>query len=238
MKRVDEPLPGLLLLHQPWAVDERGAVRELHREEWLGEADLATMGRPTFVQDNATVSRRGVLRGLHFQRGPAGQGKLIQVVTGQIYDVAVDLRAGSSSYGQHFAINLVAERGMVLWIPPGFAHGFLVRSDQAVVVYKLTAVYDPAAQRALRRRVVHRGELVHDHGLVRSHEEPVGEARRDPQHHAALGHQVDREVLAVAARAGAQVDRDVVDLPGHDLDQLALPGWPALEVQAAQHAAA
>jgi dTDP-4-dehydrorhamnose 3,5-epimerase len=150
VKRVDEPLPGLLLLHQPWAVDERGAVRELHRDEWLGEADLATMGRPTFVQDNATVSRRGVLRGLHFQRGPAGQGKLIQVVTGQIYDVAVDLRAGSSSYGQHFAINLVAERGMVLWIPPGFAHGFLVRSDQAVVVYKLTAVYDPAAQRALR----------------------------------------------------------------------------------------
>jgi dTDP-4-dehydrorhamnose 3,5-epimerase len=150
VKRVDEPLPGLLLLHQPWAVDDRGALRELCRTAWLEGAELAAMGRPTFVQDDATVSRRGALRGLHFQVGSAGQGKLIQVVTGQVYDVAVDLRAGSSTHGQHFAINLVAERGMVLWIPPGFAHGFLVRSDQAVVVCKLTAPFDPATQRSLR----------------------------------------------------------------------------------------
>lgn len=102
-----------------------------------------------FVQDNVSVSARGVLRGLHFQQ-PNAQGKLVQVMSGEVFDVAVDVRAGSASFGEWVGATLSAANHHQLWVPPGFAHGFVVTSESALFAYKCTAFYDKASDRAVR----------------------------------------------------------------------------------------
>jgi dTDP-4-dehydrorhamnose 3,5-epimerase len=101
------------------------------------------------VQDNVSTSRRGVLRGLHYQ-WPNPQGKLVHVLDGSVFDVAVDLRVGSPTFGAWVGAELSAENHRQLWVPPGFGHGFAVTSDRAVFVYKVTALYDAAADRCIR----------------------------------------------------------------------------------------
>lgn len=102
-----------------------------------------------FVQDNVSVSARGVLRGLHFQR-PNAQGKLVQVMSGEVFDVAVDVRPGSATFGRWVAATLSGANHHQLWLPPGFAHGFVVLSESAMFAYKCTALYDKASERSVR----------------------------------------------------------------------------------------
>jgi dTDP-4-dehydrorhamnose 3,5-epimerase len=123
---------------------------------WFSESwNQKTFARSTgvlcdFVQDNfAHSAQRGTLRGLHFQVPPAAQGKLIQVVRGSVFDVIVDLRRDSATFGRHHAENLTASGGEQLWVPEGFAHGYCTLEDDTLVFYKVTAFYDPAADRGL-----------------------------------------------------------------------------------------
>ena len=124
--------------------DERGFFLESYNE-----ATFRSLGLPTkFMQDNHSGSRKGVLRGLHYQLKQP-QGKLVRALRGEIFDVAVDLRRDSPQFGQWFGTALSAENRRMLWVPPGFAHGFLVTSDFAEVAYKATALYAPASERSL-----------------------------------------------------------------------------------------
>lgn len=134
-------LPEVLLLSTRILRDDRGAFRETWNDARYARAGV----REPFVQDNVSISTRDVLRGLHLQH-PTGQGKLISVLHGTIYDVAVDVRGGSPTFGQWCGEQLTADGGEQLYIPPGFAHGFLVVGDEALVTYKVTAPYDAAAE--------------------------------------------------------------------------------------------
>jgi dTDP-4-dehydrorhamnose 3,5-epimerase len=126
--------------------DERGWFMEsFHAQKF----EQAIGIRPNFVQDNHSSSRRGVLRGLHFQTAPHEQGKLVRAVHGEIFDVAVDIRQGSSTFGQWVGEWLSAENNKQLWIPEGFAHGFLTLSETAQVLYKATNVYAPAHEQSI-----------------------------------------------------------------------------------------
>ncbi len=125
--------------------DERG----FFLESWNARAFAAAGYDLTFVQDNHSRSTRGTLRGLHYQVGTATQGKLVRVLLGEVFDVAVDLRHGSPTRGRWVGEWLSARNHVMLWIPPGFAHGFYVTSDAAEVAYKCTALYAPAAERTL-----------------------------------------------------------------------------------------
>jgi len=120
--------------------DERGAFAETYSRRALAEAGLDV----TFVQDNQSVSRaKGVVRGLHFQKPPHAQGKLVRVTRGAIYDVAVDIRHGSPSYGRHVGTVLSAENWAQLWVPVGFAHGFCTLEPETEVIYRVTDYYAP-----------------------------------------------------------------------------------------------
>lgn len=130
-------IAGPVLVAPTTRGDSRGWFREMFRS-----ADFEAAGIPgTFIQENASQSVHGVLRGLHFQRPPFAQGKLVSVTAGSVFDVAVDLRFGSATYGQWVGEELSLENGHQLWIPEGFAHGFCVLSDQAQLAYKVTAPY-------------------------------------------------------------------------------------------------
>jgi dTDP-4-dehydrorhamnose 3,5-epimerase len=137
--RVDA-MPGVALIDLEPRVDERGWLMELWRRD-RHELD--------FAQDNLSSSQRGVVRGLHY-RATRPQGKLVQVLTGEVFDVAVDLRRDSPTFGSWFGLVLSGDRPQQLWIPPGCAHGFQALSERAILFYKLTAVYDPDDERALR----------------------------------------------------------------------------------------
>ena len=138
------PLPGVLLIETPVPADGRGHFMETWRED-----AYAASGIPArFVQDNAAFSRRDVLRGLHYQH-PRPQGKLVGVVLGEVFDVAVDVRRASPTFGRWTGYSLSAENGRQLWIPPGFAHGYLTLSETAVFVYKCTEYYEASADRAI-----------------------------------------------------------------------------------------
>jgi dTDP-4-dehydrorhamnose 3,5-epimerase len=134
-------LEGLVLLTPTKHGDDRGFFMETFRADaW------AAQGVPSeFVQDNHSRSRRGTVRGMHFQTSP-GQGKLVRVARGRVLDVVVDLRRASPTFGQWDAVELDDERGQQLWIPVGFAHGFCVLSDVADFVYKCTSYFDPATE--------------------------------------------------------------------------------------------
>jgi dTDP-4-dehydrorhamnose 3,5-epimerase len=119
-------------------------------EEFRADAFHAQVGRIDFVQHNRSYSRaKGTLRGLHFQLDPRAQGKLVRCLQGGILDVAVDLRSSSATFGQHVGIELTAENGHQLWIPPGFAHGFCTLTDDCEVAYLVTDYYSPAHDRGV-----------------------------------------------------------------------------------------
>ncbi len=145
MKVRELGLPGVLLIEPTVHRDPRGHFLETWRRERYRAAGLPA----DFLQDNVSRSRRGVLRGLHFQC-PRPQAKLISVLAGEAYDVAVDVRVGSPTFGRWTAAILSAENGRQLFIPEGFAHGFVVSSDEALVAYKCTDVYVPEAELVLR----------------------------------------------------------------------------------------
>ncbi len=134
-------VPGVLLIEPTVFGDARGYFMETYNREEFAAAGIDDM----FVQDNQSMSRRGVLRGLHFQKEHT-QGKLVRVVRGCVFDVAVDLRPGSAHFGRWAGAQLSEENRRQLYVPPGFAHGFLVLSDEAEFAYKCTDVYDAAAE--------------------------------------------------------------------------------------------
>ena len=138
-------LPELTIFRPRVFADARGDFRELYRAERYRAAGLDA----AFVQDNLSRSHRGVLRGLHLQY-PNPQGKLVTVVEGAVLDVAVDVRRGSPTFGRSAAIELTAENAEQLWIPPGFAHGFVVLSETALFAYKCTAAYSAADELTVR----------------------------------------------------------------------------------------
>jgi dTDP-4-dehydrorhamnose 3,5-epimerase len=142
---VPTAIPDVLIFEPQVFGDERGFLLV----SWNAENFRSATGSDiTFVQDNHSRSRRGVLRGLHYQiRQP--QGKLVRVVTGRVFDVAVDLRRSSPTFGRWVGVELSAENHRELWIPPGFAHGFLVLSDTADFLYKTTDYYAPEHERTV-----------------------------------------------------------------------------------------
>lgn len=141
MKLLETSLPGVWILEPQVHGDARGFFVETYRASWFEAHGLAA---PVFVQDNQSRSRRGVLRGLHYQTVQP-QGKLVRCARGSVYDVAVDVRRGSPYFGQSVGVVLDDETHRQLWIPPGFAHGFCVLSEVADFAYKCTSYYDPAS---------------------------------------------------------------------------------------------
>ena len=139
-------LPGLVLVEESRHVDPRGFFAETYRESTFRSRGITG----PFVQDNHARSTRGVLRGLHYQLPPRAQGKLIRVVEGDIFDVAVDLRRGSPTVGRWSGVTLSGADGRMLWVPPGLAHGYLVLSATVDLIYKATAEYDAALDRGIR----------------------------------------------------------------------------------------
>jgi dTDP-4-dehydrorhamnose 3,5-epimerase len=137
-------IADILLLEPQVFRDERGIFMEIYQQEKLASLGISSR----FVQDNLSGSHQGVLRGLHYQIHQP-QGKLVRVISGEIYDVAVDLRRHSATFGHWVGINLAAQTGQQLWIPPGFAHGFYVLSEWADVLYKTTDYYAPQWERTL-----------------------------------------------------------------------------------------
>lgn len=142
MKIIKTTIEGLLILQPQVYSDERGYFFESFRHDILTELGI----NEGFVQDNESKSQKGVLRGLHFQNPPYAQGKLIRVVKGAVLDVAVDIRKGSISFGKFFKIELNEENKSILWIPPGFAHGFVTLRDDTVFQYKCTKYYNKGAE--------------------------------------------------------------------------------------------
>ncbi|HMS83251.1 MAG TPA: dTDP-4-dehydrorhamnose 3,5-epimerase [Nitrospira sp.] len=140
-------IPDLVLFEPKIFLDERGMFYESFRQQLFEEA---TDQQAVFVQDNQTSSVRGVLRGLHYQLPPKAQGKLVRVLAGEIYDVAVDIRKHSPTFGHWIGERLSAENKRQLWVPSGFAHGFVVLSEQADVLYKTTEYYAPELERCIR----------------------------------------------------------------------------------------
>ncbi|MFM8415031.1 MAG: dTDP-4-dehydrorhamnose 3,5-epimerase [Planctomycetota bacterium] len=146
MKATPTDIPGVLVLEPQVFADDRGSFFESFNERAFSQA----VGRAvTFVQDNHSTSRRHVLRGLHYQE-PQPQGKLVRVVAGTIFDVAADIRPGSPTFSRWVGVELSAENRRQLWVPEGLAHGFLVLSATAEVLYKTTAFYAPGCEKCIR----------------------------------------------------------------------------------------
>ncbi|MFG5406753.1 dTDP-4-dehydrorhamnose 3,5-epimerase [Piscinibacter sakaiensis] len=147
MQVIPTEIEGVLVLEPKVFGDARGFFMESFNQQ----AFDAAVGAPVnFVQDNHSRSARGVLRGLHFQTGEHAQGKLVRVVRGRVFDVAVDIRRGSPTFGRWVGVELSEDNHRQLWVPPGLAHGFLVTSDSADFLYKTTAYYAPQAEGAVR----------------------------------------------------------------------------------------
>ena len=144
MNFVETTLSGVLIVEPRVLGDHRGFFMETYRKDRF----LAAGIDDEFVQDNHSRSSRGVLRGLHYQE-PNGQGKLVRSLSGVIFDVAVDIRKGSPTFGKWVGVELSAENKRQLWVPPGFAHGFAVISETAEVAYKCTTYYDPISEKGI-----------------------------------------------------------------------------------------
>jgi len=145
VKFVETPLPGVVLVEPQVFGDARGFFMETYHLEKFRRAGIGE----TFVQDNHSFSRKGVLRGLHYQVGRP-QGKLVRVVSGEAFDVAVDIRRGSPTFGRWHGVRLSAENRRMLYVPPGFAHGFCALSDDVHFLYKCTDLYAPELDRGIR----------------------------------------------------------------------------------------
>ena len=146
MEYIATEIPGVWIIEPKVFSDARGYFME----SWKKEEFEQHVGKINFVQDNESRSSKGVLRGLHYQLAPFAQSKLVRVIVGRVLDVAVDLRAGSPTYGKYVAVELSAENKRQLFVPQGFAHGFHVLSDDAVFTYKVDNVYAPTHERGIR----------------------------------------------------------------------------------------
>lgn len=147
MNVIKTTIPDVLIFEPKVFGDERGFFFESFNHKLFEEA----VGYPvTFVQDNHSKSSKGVLRGLHYQLPPHAQGKLVRCVVGEVFDVAVDIRKSSPTFGQWVGVHLSGENKRQLWIPEGFAHGFLTLSETAEFLYKTTNYYAPQSERAFR----------------------------------------------------------------------------------------
>jgi dTDP-4-dehydrorhamnose 3,5-epimerase len=135
-------IEGLLLLKPSVFPDDRGYFFESYNEMSLAKDGL----NAKFVQDNQSSSKKGVLRGLHYQNPPFDQGKLVRVVKGSVLDIAVDIRQQSPTYGKYVAVELTEQNRLMLWIPPGFAHGFLSQEDESIFLYKCTNGYNKQSE--------------------------------------------------------------------------------------------
>jgi dTDP-4-dehydrorhamnose 3,5-epimerase len=138
MKIIETSIPDVKIIEPQIFGDERGFFMETFQEEKMRKAGITKL----FVQDNHSSSRQGILRGLHFQKNQT-QGKLVRVIQGEVFDVAVDMREDSVNYGKWVGVTLSSENKRMLWVPEGFAHGFYVTSEQAEFVYKCTDYYSP-----------------------------------------------------------------------------------------------
>ncbi len=147
MTFVTTEIDGLLIYEPRVFQDERGVFFESFNTQLFNEAVGTAIN---FVQDNQSVSKKGVLRGLHFQNSPHAQGKLVRVAFGRVIDVAVDIRKKSPTYGKHVAVELSAQNKKQFWIPPGFAHGFVALEENTVFCYKCTDYYAPECEGSLR----------------------------------------------------------------------------------------
>ncbi|SFU05353.1 dTDP-4-dehydrorhamnose 3,5-epimerase [Kosakonia arachidis] len=146
MNILETEIPDVLIIEPKVFGDDRGFFFESYNQSALEERIGSKL---SFVQDNHSKSKQGVLRGLHYQAAPYGQAKLVRCVVGEVFDVAVDIRRDSSTYGRWVGANLSAENKRQLWIPDGFAHGFLVLSETAEFLYKTTNYYAPTAERSI-----------------------------------------------------------------------------------------
>ncbi len=138
-------IPAVMLVESSVYADERGFFTETHNVKTWAEEGF----HETFVQDNLSLSAKGTLRGMHYQIAPHGMGKLVRAVRGSVFDVAVDLRKNAPTFGKWVGRTLSEENGAALWVPVGFAHGFLALEDDSLVYYKCTGVHTPAAERSL-----------------------------------------------------------------------------------------
>jgi dTDP-4-dehydrorhamnose 3,5-epimerase len=145
MKIFETKIPGLLIVEPRVFADERGYFFESYSQKSFATRQIDTV----FVQDNESKSVKGVIRGLHYQLGPFSQTKLVRVIVGVVYDVAVDLRKGSPTFGQWVGVELSAENKLQFYIPQGFAHGFSVLSETAIFAYKCDNLYNPQAERGI-----------------------------------------------------------------------------------------
>ena len=145
MRVITTPIKDLLLIEPKVFGDDRGYFYESYNEKLFHSNNVTA----NFVQDNISKSSKGILRGLHFQTPPFTQGKLVKVIQGSVLDVAVDLRAASPTFGQHFKMVLSEENHKMMWIPEGFAHGFLTLEDDTIFLYKCTNFYNASADRSI-----------------------------------------------------------------------------------------
>jgi dTDP-4-dehydrorhamnose 3,5-epimerase len=145
MELIKTPLNDAVILEPKVFGDERGFFLETWNKQTFSDLGLEI----DFVQDNHSKSSKGILRGLHYQLEKT-QGKLVRVTSGEVFDVAVDLRQGSSSFGQWYGVLLSEQNKKMFWVPPGFAHGFYVTSESAEFLYKCTDYYDPGSEVSLR----------------------------------------------------------------------------------------
>ena len=146
MKTISSTIPGVILLEPKVFCDSRGYFFESFNQKTFEEAIGLS---PRFVQENHSKSIKGVLRGLHYQLPPKAQGKLVRVIHGEIFDAVVDIRKDSPTFGQWLGEMISADNKKQLWIPPGFAHGFLTLSETAEILYKATDFYAPECERCI-----------------------------------------------------------------------------------------
>lgn len=142
MEIIDQALNGILVIKPRIFADDRGYFFESYNKGIMDKLGIHL----EFTQDNQSLSQRGVVRGLHFQAPPNAQGKLVRVIQGRVLDVAVDIRKGSPTYGQHFAYELSSDNQLQMWIPPGFAHGFATLENNTLFSYKCTDTYHPESE--------------------------------------------------------------------------------------------
>ena len=146
MKVYETEIPGALILEPAIHRDARGYFTETYNAARYREAGIDAV----FVQDNESLSQKGVLRGLHWQAAPWTQAKLVRVIRGAVWDVAVDIRRGSPTFGRSVAVTLSAENGRQFYVPRGFAHGFLVLEDDTLFAYKCDNLYHPESERGMK----------------------------------------------------------------------------------------